>query len=247
MSAAPELPPSPTACVRSAPKRALGSTLRRPIRSGPGIGRASQGAVRAALAATVALLALACPKSALPHGLERSPADPGSLQQTAALPSARTPAFHARMAALWRGIVSDSLSAARPAFFPLGAYRQVKQIVDPSSDYRLRLLGNYRLDIHAVHELLGVTSSSATLLRVEIPKEWAWIPPGYCDNRIGYWHAPGARLVYRARGRVRSVGIFSFISWRGEWYVVHLAVYDTPGTVDAPAVGTGAYGPPGGC
>ncbi len=196
---------------------------------------------------TVALLALAFPLGAPAQGSSGAAVNPGTLPQTAALPSSRTPAFRERMADLWRGIVSDSLAAALPAFFPLAAYRQVKQIPDPSSDYRLRLLGNYRLDIHAVHELLGVTSSSATLLRVEIPKEWAWIPPGYCYNRIGYWHAPGARLVYESHGQVRSFGIFSFISWRGEWYVVHLGVYDTPGTVDEPALGVGAFGPAGGC
>ena len=151
------------------------------------------------------------------------------------------------MADLWRGIVADSVTAARPAFFPLAAYRQVKQIADPTSDYRVRLLENYQLDIHAVHELLGAAGRRTKLLRVEIPREWAWIPPGYCYNRVGYWHAPGARLVYEAHGQVRSVGIFSFISWRGEWYVVHLAVYDRPGTVDEPALGPGVYGPPGGC
>ena len=223
------------------------ASIRRAIGTVPRIARVPQGAVRAELAAIVSLLALACPLSAWSHGLGRAPVDPGTLAQTPTLPSAETAAFRARMADLWRGIVSDSVTDARPAFFPFGAYRQVKQIVDSSSDYRLRLLGNYRLDIHAVHELLGATSSSAKLLRVEIPREWAWIPPGYCYNRVGYWHAPGARLVYKARGKVRSVGIFSFISWRGEWYVVHLAVWDTPGTVDAPAIGTGAYGSPGGC
>jgi len=79
------------------------------------------------------------------------------------------------------------------------------------------------------------------------PTEWTWITPGYCANRAGYWHAPGSRLVYRQGGRLRSFGVFSLISWRGEWYVVHLAVWDQPGTVDDPSAGVGAFGPPGGC
>ena len=73
------------------------------------------------------------------------------------------------------------------------------------------------------------------------------VSPGYCYNRVGYWHAPGVRLVYEAHGQVRSVGISSFISWRGEWYVVQTRRLLHPGTVEDPAVGTGAYGPPGGC
>jgi hypothetical protein len=71
-----------------------------------------------------------------------------------------------------------------------------------------------------------------------------------CANGVGYWHAAGARLVYRQRGRVRSIGIASLISWRGRWYVVHFgAVLRTgsAGIVDTPAAGPGVPGPPGGC
>jgi len=195
----------------------------------------------------VVLVALACAPSALAHRDRGMSVDPGKLPQTSTLPSDRTPSFRAHIATLWRGIVTGSVAVAMPAFFPRAAYLQVKQISNPSADYEQRLLGAYRLDIQAAHRLLGDTVSRAKLLRVGIPHEWTWIQPGACYNRIGYWHAPGARLVYRIRGQVRSFGIFSFISWRGEWYVVHLAVYDEPGTVDDPAPGAGSYGPPGGC
>jgi hypothetical protein len=151
------------------------------------------------------------------------------------------------MTALWRGIVTDSAAEAMAAFFPRSAYLQAKQIADPSVDYRNRLLGAFKADIHAAHALLGAQAARAKLLQVSVPKEWAWIPPGSCSNRTGYWHAPGARLVYRERGQVRSFGIFSLISWRAEWYVVHLAVFDQPGTVDAPSLGVGTAGAPGGC
>jgi hypothetical protein len=151
------------------------------------------------------------------------------------------------MADLWRGIVTDSVAAGMPAFFPLSAYVQVKAIGDPAGDYQDRLVASYRLDIHAAHDLLGSGAGTARFLRVSVPKRWAWIPPGGCYNAIGYWHAPGARLVYEEGGEIRSFGVFSLISWRGEWYVVHLSSYDHPGTVDAPSAGRGTFGPPGGC
>ncbi len=151
------------------------------------------------------------------------------------------------MAALWRGIVRDDPAAARAAFFPRSAYLQVKAVADASTDYGDRLLRNYALDIHAAHALLGRGAATARLVGVRVPHEWAWIVPGYCANRIGYWHAPGSRLVYRDGGSLRSFGIFSLISWRGEWYVVHLGVWDRPGAVDSPAAGLGTFGPPGGC
>jgi hypothetical protein len=173
--------------------------------------------------------------------------DPGRLTQTQTLPSAATPRFRARMAALFQGILEDSLPSAKPAFFPLSAYLQVKQIADPAGDYRNRLLANFRADIHAAHLLVARGGASATFVGVRVPREWSWITPGYCANRVGYWHAPGSRLVYRQGGRLRSFGVFSLISWRGEWYVVHLAAWDRPGTVDDPAPGIGIFGPPGGC
>lgn len=151
------------------------------------------------------------------------------------------------MAALWRGIVQDSPSTAMPAFFPRSAYLQVKQIANPAADYRDRLLTAYRADIRAAHDLVVRDGLPARLLGVRVPREWAWIPAGYCYNKVGYWHAPGSRLAYGHAGQISSFGIFSLISWRGEWYVVHLAVYNHPGTVDEPSPGFGSFGPAGGC
>ena len=173
--------------------------------------------------------------------------DPGRLPQTTTLPSATAPWFKARMAALWRGIVHDTPWTARSAFFPRLAYLQVKAIPAAGSDFTQRLLHNFALDIRAAHSLLGRNVAGARLVDVRVPHEWAWIQPGYCSNRIGYWHAPGARVVYREGGRLRSFGIYSLISWRGQWYVVHLGPWDRPGTVDTPAEGRGSFDPPGGC
>ena len=173
--------------------------------------------------------------------------DPGRLPQTRALPSSHTARFDARMRALWRGIVTDSVNSAMPAFFPRAAYLQVKAIGNPAADYRDRLVGALRADIRAAHQLLGPRAGKARLEGVFVPARWRWIDPGQCFNRVGYWHAPGSRLEYDEGGRVSSFGIFSFISWRGEWYVVHLARFDRPGTVLDPAAGRGSYGPAGGC
>lgn len=150
------------------------------------------------------------------------------------------------MRALWDGIVGDSPRAAAAAFFPRSAYLQVKAIPSASSDYSGRLLANFAADIRAAHRLVSI-GGPARLLRVSVPPQWAWIAPGACYNRVGYWHAPGARLVYTQQGRVRSFGIYSLISWRGQWYVVHLGVWNEPGEIADPALGVGAYGPAGGC
>lgn len=171
--------------------------------------------------------------------------------QTSALPSAATAQFRAEMADLFRGTRLGVPALAAPAFFPESAYARLKTIPYPAADYTGRLLADYGLDLMAAHAYLGAVARQATLVGVTVPDgEAAWIPPGYCNNGIGYWHDPGARLLYREDGELRSIGIASLISWHGVWYVVHLGAVlrsSTTGIVDSPAVGPGTPGPPGGC
>ena len=145
------------------------------------------------------------------------------------------------MRALWRGVQTGSVTPARAAFFPLSAYRQVKAIADPAGDYESRLIGNFRLDLVAAHGLLGTGAGQARLLRVVVPSDFVhWVAPGACFNRVGYFEVPNSRVVYSSAAGTRSFGIASLISWRGEWYVVHLgSVTGGGGTVDDPEPGPG--------
>ncbi len=118
------------------------------------------------------------------------------------LPSADSAGFHAEMAALWRGIQRNSVPAAMPAFFPEDAYAQVKTLGDPRGDWVIRLLLDYRLDIAAVHALVGADVDRAQLVEVQVPGSYAhWVDPGACYNAIGYYEVPNSRLVYRESRR----------------------------------------------
>jgi hypothetical protein len=159
------------------------------------------------------------------------------------MPTAHTGTFRAEMLALWRGVRSNSVRAALPAFFPEAAYAQLKGIADPAGDWQGRLVADYRLDIAAAHALLAPGSGGAGLVRVEVPASYAhWVPPGVCANTAGYYEVPNARVVYRSDGEIRSFGIASMISWRGVWYIVHLGAVLRPtggGVVDDPGTGPG--------
>ena len=143
-----------------------------------------------------------------------------------------------QMTVLWRAITFNQPTIGSRIFFPRDAYLPMKadEIPDPATDYADRLVSS---------------EGSPTLLRVVADaRDAAWIAPGACENRIGYWHLPGVRLVYSTGGHVRSVGVFSLISTGGLWYVVHLGPNPRAvnvGTVDAPLAGPGTPGPAGGC
>jgi hypothetical protein len=185
------------------------------------------------------------------HVPARRRPSPGSLPQTHAFPSSGTAQFRAEMAALWSAIVTGSADRALPAFFPEQAYVRLKAIPSAESDWRERLVGDLRLDVGAAHALLGAGAASARLVAVRVPGEYGhWVPPGVCYNAIGYYEVPNSRIVYREDGRVRSFGIASMISWRGEWYVVHLGAVlrsGDEGVVDEPSAGVGSSTDSGTC
>jgi hypothetical protein len=176
---------------------------------------------------------------------------PGSLPQTNAYPSGTSAVFRSLMAALWQGVVRDSLPRALLAFFPEQAYVKLKAIGGAASDWRNRLVHDYALDLAAAHDLLGRVASRAHLVEVHVVSSYGhWIQPGVCYNDIGYYEMPNARVVYREGGEERSFGIASMISWRGVWYVVHLGAILRPsdvGVVDDAAVGPGVSAYSGTC
>ena len=178
--------------------------------------------------------------------------DPGTLPQTNVEPSTGAE-LDARMKVLFDAIQTGSHDTAMSVFFPESAYLQMKTGVlsNPASDYQGRLVAFYDLDLPAYTHQLGGSPTAARLSDVLVnPADAAWIAPGSCENAIGYWHLPGVRLVYTAGGATFSFRVASLISWRGQWYVVHLGPNPRPsnvGTVDDPQQGPGTPGPPGGC
>lgn len=149
--------------------------------------------------------------------------DPGALPQTKDKPSITSAAYEARGRALWDAIATDDPDKALPFFFPVKAYEQVKAIDNPASDWRRRLVGAYKRDIHALHKRLGEHASEAKLVRYDLPEDRSkWVEPGDEYNKLGYYRVYGTRIVYEVSGKERTFEISSLISWRGEWYVVHL-------------------------
>lgn len=149
--------------------------------------------------------------------------DVGALPQTAAQPTTHSARFLAGARSLWDAAVADDPDLALGFFFPLSAYRQVKDLPDPATDWRDRLVADFRTDVHALHEQLGSAGSSARFERLDVPDGAAeWIDPGVEYNKGSYWRVYGSTLRYVAGGVEHSLPVSSLISWRGEWYVVHL-------------------------
>ncbi len=152
------------------------------------------------------------------------PVDPGTLPQTRDRPKSSGPAFDTRMRALWDAVATDDVHRAIPAFFPATAYAQVKAIPNPDSDWKHRLVENLARDVHRLHERLGTHANDATFVELDVASERArWVEPGSESNKIGYWRVYGSKLRYDIEGTPGAFDVSSLISWRGEWYVVHLS------------------------
>lgn len=147
----------------------------------------------------------------------------GALPQTHDKPAEGSAAFDARMRALFDAVQSNDPDRAMPAFFPLKAYEQVKAVGNPAGDWRRRLVAAYARDVRALHKRLGKDAERATYVRTEVPAERArWMEPGDEYNKLGYYRVLGTRVFYAVDGKESSFEVTSLISWRGEWYVVHL-------------------------
>ncbi len=157
-----------------------------------------------------------------PHPDAAPAVDPATLPQTRDRPHDGVQ-FQARAAVLWEAIVRDDPDRALPFFFPLAAYTQVKAIANPEADWKRRLVAAFKRDIHKLHEKLGAHAESAHLVELDLPAERArWVDPGEEGNKLGYFRVFGSKLRYETDKGAGAFDVTSLISWRGEWYVVHL-------------------------
>jgi hypothetical protein len=147
----------------------------------------------------------------------------GSLPQTPDKPAGDDPLLVSNAHALFDAVVQDNSSLALPFFFPLDAYIQVKDISDPTHDYNTRLIPDYNDDIHSLHAQLGSDAANAQFAGITVPEGDAqWITPGVEYNKGSYWRVYGTTIQYTVNGATKSFPVTSLISWRGEWYAVHL-------------------------
>lgn len=151
-------------------------------------------------------------------------ADGAPLPQTKDRPETSSAVFKAKMDLLFKAIVEGDPEIAKDAFFPVVAYEQVKDIKKPKSDWTHRLMKNFARDILAYHKDLGSGAAKAKLVGVEVDEHRVkWMDKGKEGNKLGYYRVTRSHLVYEdGLGAKKKLEITSLISWRGEWFVVHL-------------------------
>lgn len=146
------------------------------------------------------------------------------LPQTDERPTLSSASFQQRVALVVHAIATGDAEPAAAAFFPLLAYQQVKDVAKPERDYKFRLLANFKRDVLEYHHALGAAAAEAKFDGITVSeKDAKWMPPGSEGNRVGYFRVLRSRLRFTLpTGRTRDFELTSMISWRGEWYVVHL-------------------------
>ena len=166
----------------------------------------------------------AAPDAPVSHVPVLTDADGGTLPQTEERPTTTSPFFTELSRTLFEAIQKDEPEKAHPYFFPRLAYREVKAIEKPDRDYERRLLANFDRDIHEYHRKLGDDPAAARLIALEVPEDRSrWMKPGSEGNKLAYFRVLHSALRFAdAKGKEHSLEITSLISWRGEWYVVHI-------------------------
>jgi len=146
------------------------------------------------------------------------------LDQTDQRPTLTSASFQKRVELVARAILTGEVEPALAAFFPLVAYQQVKDVAKPERDYKFRLLANFKRDLLEYHHALGAAAADSKFDGVAVSeKDAKWMAPGSEGNKLGYFRVLRSRLRFTLpTGRSREFELTSLISWRGEWYVVHL-------------------------
>jgi hypothetical protein len=152
----------------------------------------------------------------------------GSLPQTRALPPAITRGLTQRMRALVSAIGAGDAGLGISSFFPLHAYLQTKIYADAAHDWRTRLIPEFAADLHALHRALDPTSAPMRLLGYSVDDGAAvWVLPGEEFNKGPYWRVYDTTVSYAIGALRGSFSVNTMISWRGEWYVAHVANFNT--------------------
>ena len=148
--------------------------------------------------------------------------DPGTLPQTDEKPVASGAVFDAHMKGLADAIINDDVLMGTSSFFPVEAYKQTKKNTNPAADWQNRLIANFRVDVADAHKKLGPNAKSAVFKGVEVPNTAVWVKPGEEYNVGPYWRVFKSQMLFDVNGSTVKIPIESMISWRGQWYVVHL-------------------------
>ncbi|MCX6510508.1 MAG: hypothetical protein NT081_06815 [Actinobacteria bacterium] len=148
--------------------------------------------------------------------------DPGTLPQTDEKPTGTGAEFENRMKVLANAIITNTPDTAVSAFFPVSAYKQTKKNTDPAADWKNRLIANFKVDVADANKKLGTNAKTAVFTGVTVPATAVWVKPGEEYNVGPYWRVFKALMNFTVDGKNVQIPIESMISWRGQWYVVHL-------------------------
>jgi len=148
--------------------------------------------------------------------------DPGTLPQTDEKPTGTGTEFDSRMKVLANAIITNTPDTAVSAFFPVSAYKQTKKNTDPAADWKNRLIANFKVDVADANKKLGANAKNAVFTGATVPATAVWVKPGEEYNVGPYWRVFKAQMNFTVDAKNVQIPIESMISWRGQWYVVHL-------------------------
>ena len=82
--------------------------------------------------------------------------------------------------------------------------------------------GAISLAVADANKKLGANAKNAVFTGATVPATAVWVKPGEEYNVGPYWRVFKAQMNFTVDGKNVQIPIESMISWRGQWYVVHL-------------------------
>ena len=142
-------------------------------------------------------------------------------------PPATSDAFAARMTMFFNGFKSGNNALALKGFLPVSAYVVLKQGHGNAADWQYRLVDkDFIPQLNILRKRFGKDLPTATYVTTIVPEKSANVcPVGQEENKAPYWRVYMSRVVFQLDGKDRSFLINTMISFRGEWYIVHLIGY----------------------
>ena len=147
--------------------------------------------------------------------------------QSMVKPLAHDHALDIRMRQFYTGLRDNNNALCDKAFLPMMDYVALKQGGGNQADWRNRLMYHFHLQLAQLRKRFAASLPGSTYNGYRIPYSTAHtVRVGAEENKAPYWQVFMTTMAFHDKnGRGHNFTINTLISFRGEWWIVHVIGY----------------------